>query len=185
MTTQTCQSLRVFFLTVQFYFWQSSLQTHQIVFLFFSLWSLHEELPSVCLHTQLLFTSLTAPQPTQRHGKKLNSSQEACAAGTAARSFGLRACRRARRYATSTHTYIQAPTQRTTTSAPPYSSFPRRGRFKSLSFPFFLVPPHHCVSLSQPLPRAASIKAPQPIDSLIENHNYQQLACTMTSVKNH
>lgn len=47
---------------------------------------------------------------------------------------------------------------------------------------------HHCVSLLQPLPKATSIKAvkaPQPIDSLIEYHNYQQLACTMTSVKNH
>lgn len=42
------------------------------------------------------------------------------------------------------------------------------------------------LSLSQPLPKAASIKAvkaPQPIDSLIEYHYYQQLACTMTSVK--
>lgn len=43
-----------------------------------------------------------------------------------------------------------------------------------------------CVSLLQPLPKAASIKAvkaPQPIDFLIEYHYYQQLACTMTSVK--
>lgn len=51
---------------------------------------------------------------------------------------------------------------------------------------FFLF--RHRVSPSQPLPKAASIKAveaPQPIDSLIEYHYYQQLACTMTSVKNH
>lgn len=51
---------------------------------------------------------------------------------------------------------------------------------------FFFMLSHRRVSLSQPLPKAASIKAvkaPQPIDSLIEYHYYQQLACTMTSVK--
>lgn len=30
-----------------------------------------------------------------------------------------------------------------------------------------------------------AVKAPQPIDSLIEYHNYQQTACTAASVKNH
>lgn len=52
---------------------------------------------------------------------------------------------------------------------------------------FSLTRSCRCVSLSQPVPKAASIKAvkaPQPIDSLIEYHNYQQLACAVASVKN-
>lgn len=52
---------------------------------------------------------------------------------------------------------------------------------------FFLTHFCRCMRLSQPVPTAASIKAvkaPQPIDSLIEYHNYQQLTCTVASVKN-
>lgn len=75
---------------------------------------------------------------------------------------------------------------------PCYSQFPCRGflfYYYSLFCVVHLFLFHFQLqrkAFSQPLPKAASIKAvkaPQPIDSLIEYHYYQQLACTMTSVK--